>query len=372
MKLVPLAQAAAQVKSGQPLPFSVRDAQGGLLLARGNLITGDAMREALLERGAFVDAEEVRAGQHDNALPSGERRFNQWRGLITRLSLALQDPAAPGLETSIRGIASELAALVQADPDMAQALLVHPELCAQYPYSVAHSAHVAAAWALIALRQEGAKPESLTVPLAAALTMNLAMLSLQDRLTHQEGPIKPQQRDQIEQHPAQSAELLRAAGVTEPLWLAIVEQHHEEDGGKGYPGRLPAPLPEARRLHMIDLYCARFGARARRQPMLPDIAARRLFEQHPRDPTSLALAKEFGLYPPGTVVRLASLELALVVRRGETANAPIAIALQNANGEARATPAGRDTSLSGHTVVAAVQPALLRVRIPWAQLFTLF
>src|SRR6185369_7153685 len=113
MKLIPLAQAAAQVKSGQPLPFSVRDAQGGLLLARGNLISGDAMREALLERGAFVDAEEVRAGQRDSALPSGERRFNLWRGLLTRLNVTLQDPAAPGLETSVRGIASELASLVQ-------------------------------------------------------------------------------------------------------------------------------------------------------------------------------------------------------------------------------------------------------------------
>jgi len=84
------------------------------------------------------------------------------------------------------------------------------------------------------------------------------------------------------------------------------------------------------------------------------------------------LAREFGLYPPGTVVRLASLELALVVRRGAADNAPIAIALQNANGEPRATPAQRDTSQPGFAVVAAVTPALLRVRIPWAQLFTLF
>src|SRR5262249_3571760 len=200
----------------------------------------------------------------------------------------------------------------------------------------------------------------------------LAMLSLQDRLTHQETPLKPQQRDQIQQHPSHSATMLREAGITEPLWLAIVEQHHEEDGGTGYPPRLAAPLPEARRPHMIDLYCARFGARTKRQPMLPDIAARRLFEQHPKDPTSLALAKEFGLYPPGTVVRLASLELALVVRRGAAANAPLAIALQNADGTPRATPARRDTSQPGHTVVAAVPPTLLRVRIPWAQLFTLF
>jgi hypothetical protein len=368
MKLVPLAQVAAQVQGGVPLPFSVRDAQGGLLLARGNLITGDAMRQTLLERGAFVDMDEVRAIQGDSTLPVGERRLNHWRGLMTRLSLALQDPASKGLETSIRGVATELATLVQADADMAQALLVHPELCAAYPYSVSHSAHAAATWAVLALRQGDATPASLTVPLAAALTMNLAMLSLQDRLTHQEGPLKLAQREQVRQHAAHSAALLRAAGVSEPLWLAMVEQHHEPPGGSGAP---TGPLPEAARLRMIDIYCACFGARAGRLPLLPDQAVRRLFQQHAQDATALALAREFGLYPPGTVVRLASLELALVVRRGPSPNAPVAIALQNANGEARA-PVRRDTSQPGLSVVAAVTPSLLRVRIPWAQLFTLF
>ncbi len=372
MKLVPLGQVAAQVKGAAPLPFSVRDAQGGLLLARGNLITDDAMRQALLERGAFVDMDEVRAGQRDNELPVGERRLNLWRGLMTRLSVTLQAPTAKGLETSIRGIAVELATLAQTDPDMAQALLAHPDLCAELPYSVAHSARVAATWALLALRQEGAQPAALELPLAAALTMNLGMLQLQDRLTHQEGPLKPAQRDQIQQHPRQSAAMLRAAGVTEPLWLAMVEQHHEAGGGIGYPAAVAESLPEARRLHMIDIYCACFGSRAQRPALLPDAAVRRLYLRHAKDPIALALAKEFGLYPPGTVVRLASLELALVLRRGMAMNAPVAIALQNANGEARLTPVRRDTSLPGHTVVAAVNPSLLRVRIPWAQIFTLF
>ncbi|HJV67827.1 HD domain-containing phosphohydrolase [Ideonella sp.] len=314
----------------------------------------------------------VDADTGDGEPPVGEKHLRQWRELLTRLNVTLQEPHASGLETSIRGIASDLAALVQADPDMAQALLVHPELCEPYPYSVAHSAHVAATWALLALRQDGAAPESLTVPLCAALTMNLAMLSLQDRLADQEAPPKPAQRDLLREHPVQSAAMLRHSGITEPLWLAMVEQHHEEPGGGGYPARLPEPLPEAQRLRMIDVYCACFGSRARRHPMLPDLAARRLFQQHATDPTALALAKEFGLYPPGTVVRLASLELALVVRRGAAANAPIAIALQNPNGEPRATPAQRDTSQPAFAVVAAVTPALLRVRIPWVQLFTLY
>jgi hypothetical protein len=368
MKLVPLEQLAVQLKTGVPLPFGIRDPQGSLLLARGNEITGDAMREALLERGAFVDMDEVHASQREDSLPSGERQLSRWRSLMTRLAAVLQEPAAASLETSIRGVATELAVLVHADPDMAQALLVHPELCAATPYSVAHSAHVAATWALLALRQDGASSASLTVPLAAGLTMNLSMLSLQDQLANQEGPLKPAQREQIRLHGEQSAAMLRAVGVSDALWLAMVEQHHVEAAALAGT----ALLPEARRLRMIDIYCACFGARAKRHPMLPDLAARRLFQQHASDPTALALGREFGNYPPGTVVRLASLELALVVRRGTAANAPVAVALQNPNGEPRATPARRDTSLSGFGVVTAVTPALLRARIPWAQLFTLY
>ena len=296
-------------------------------------------------------------------LPAAEQRLAQWHGLLDKLSSTLKAHDAEGFEDAVRTLADELAQLVRAEPDMAEALLVHPDFFAAHPYSVAHSAHVAATWAVLALRQ-GGSGVGMTVPLAAALTMNLAMLDLQDELTRQEAPLKPVQREQIRQHPAHSVALLRRAGITDSLWLGMVEQHHDTPAGTD-------PLPEARRLRMIDVYCACFGSRARRHPLLPDQAVRRLYQQHPQDPTAMALAQAFGLYPPGTVVRLASLELALVVRRGQAANTPVAVALQNPNGEARPTPAQRDTSLPAYAVVAAVTPALLRAPIPWAQLFSL-
>jgi hypothetical protein len=296
--------------------------------------------------------------------PATEQRLVQWHGLLNRLSATLKEHQADGFEDAVRALADELAHLVRAEPDMAQALFVHPEFCAPHPYSIAHSAHVAATWAVLALRQ-GGSGVGMTVPLAAALTMNLAMLDLQDELTRQEAPPKALQREQIRQHPAHSVALLRRAGIADTLWLGMVEQHHDTPTGV-------EPLPEARRLRMIDVYCACFGSRARRHPLLPDQAVRRLYQQHPQDPTAMALAQAFGLYPPGTVVRLASLELALVVRRGQAAHTPVAIALQNANGEARPTPAQRDTSLPAYAVVAAVTPALLRAPIPWAQLFSLY
>jgi hypothetical protein len=49
------------VRLGEPLPWGVRDAQGNLLLAQGHVVANSAQLAAILERGAFVDVEEVKA-----------------------------------------------------------------------------------------------------------------------------------------------------------------------------------------------------------------------------------------------------------------------------------------------------------------------
>jgi hypothetical protein len=59
MQLLALVQ--GQVRLGEPLPWGVRDAVGNLLLARGQMMNSAAQIEALLERGATVDIEELRA-----------------------------------------------------------------------------------------------------------------------------------------------------------------------------------------------------------------------------------------------------------------------------------------------------------------------
>jgi uncharacterized protein YgbK (DUF1537 family) len=59
MQLLALVQ--GQVRLGEPLPWGVRDAVGNLLLARGQVMNSAAQIEQLLERGATVDIEELRA-----------------------------------------------------------------------------------------------------------------------------------------------------------------------------------------------------------------------------------------------------------------------------------------------------------------------
>ena len=44
MKLVPIQQVGGLIKAGAPLPFGVRDAEGKLLLAKGQTVPGEQMR----------------------------------------------------------------------------------------------------------------------------------------------------------------------------------------------------------------------------------------------------------------------------------------------------------------------------------------
>src|SRR5204862_3889390 len=107
----------------------------------------------------------------------------------------------------------------------------------------------------------------------AALTMNLAIVDLQDVLYRQQ-TMTPEQREAIAEHPADAVKKLATLGVRDPLWLSIVEQHHEFLDGSGYPKKLAgdAVIREAQVIGLADRYCAAVTERTYRQPVAPDVA----------------------------------------------------------------------------------------------------
>ena len=93
------------------------------------------------------------------------------------------------------------------------------------------------------------------------------------------------------------------------------------------------------------------------------VAARQLFIENPGDPLASMLIKEFGIYPPGCTVRLASGETGVVMRRGEVANTPVVVVVTSRTGEPLITPMPRDTAKPGFGVVGVVPLAAQKVRI---------
>jgi hypothetical protein len=198
---------------------------------------------------------------------------------------------------------------------------------------------------------------------AAALTMNLGMQSMQDAMARQAGELSPDQRRRIDEHPAIGVEMLRSAGVTEALWLDVVARHHQPIAA----GECADPLLDAQRLaellHRIDVFTAKLSRRRVRAAASATVAARHACldaSGHP-DAIGATLLRVLGLYPPGSYVRLANGELAVVVRRGAKAHAPVVASLRRPDGTPYSQAVRRDTSERSFAVQRAVVSGELKM-----------
>jgi HD-GYP domain-containing protein (c-di-GMP phosphodiesterase class II) len=264
--------------------------------------------------------------------------------------------AIDGLAGRIDALASELSSCVAKDADQAL-FLVQRHWPAQHAvYSVLHAARCAIACDLVARRLAWPQKDAASL-VRAALTMNIAITELQGTLalrTASQNKPSGKEAEAIAAHPARSAAILRSAGVEDAEWLQAVEQHHERGDGSGYPTRTREASRLARALRCVDEFFAKVTARASRPALPLRQAAREVYRTNEDGrPIVEALIAEFGLYPPGTFVRLANGDLGVVLRRGRRINAPLAVALANRKGERLGWRVRRDTSDTRYAIVMA-------------------
>jgi HD-GYP domain-containing protein (c-di-GMP phosphodiesterase class II) len=353
MPFIPLESVKHRVQVGSPLPFNVRHIDQTLLLARGQIIDSHEQLNILFARGMLVDIAELQSPREKILDTPADQLPALWERSIAQASASLLKLPTEGLDAAVEDIAQPLVALVERDPDLAifQVLRQHGSTHTQY--GVHHSIHSAIATFLAAHRLGWDRP-SMQVAFKAALTMNVSTLELQGQLTAQSTALTPKQLDLIHTHPARSMQMLQGAGITDTVWLQGVLQHHETTNGNGYPAGPTAITPLAALLQRCDVYTAKLSPREVREALTADVAARKLFAAYPGDPMSAAVIKEFGLYPPGCFVKLASGEMGMVIKRGKSAHTPQVSVLANAQGKAALEHPRRDTSQPGFGIVAVV------------------
>jgi hypothetical protein len=197
----------------------------------------------------------------------------------------------------------------------------------------------------------------------AALTMNISMTDMQDRLAAQNDPPTPAQRELIEQHATRSAALLRGFGLRDADCLEAVRDHHNTGPGPLAPRTRGQRL--ARLLQRADQFAAHLSPRASRRPYSAAAAMQAIYfdERRATDEAGAALIKAVGVYSPGTIVRLANQEIAVVVRRGANTTMPRVAVLVNPEGIATGEHALRDTSNRDYRIISGVAPGECKVHI---------
>ena len=392
---------ATALRLGHPVPFALRDASGHLLVPRGTVVTSEQQRLQLVARGIYVDEvdsdlfKKALAGKLDamvrnNALlgqiaraqpeltdcaPGGQVKraadpIAAWNSLLLRTSALLREPQGDFAER-IERLDEDALSLLNGDGDAALLMLIHSTTSEVHQYSVTHALLVSVVCELAARHLQDWPAGWRTSLRRAALTMNIAMTTLQDQMVLQDGPVTARQRDIIDHHALRSATQMRALGVDDELWLHAVEHHHASRPGP--LSELPAMLQLARLIQRADIFAARLSPRKLRQALSATAAAKAAYldEHQQPDEAGTAIIKALGIYPPGSYVRLASTEVAVVLRRGRRANEPLVASIVSRAGTPLGEPAVRDTRMRGHEINGGVAPHEVLVRLNLARLMQL-
>jgi HD-GYP domain-containing protein (c-di-GMP phosphodiesterase class II) len=334
------------------------------------MISSESQLEALLSRGATVDIAEINTLRNEIQQATHDKLPGLWASCIDTLGRLLRAPMTAGFETRLLDAAKPIVLLTEKDPDLAIFQVVRQESPGVVHYGVVHTVHTAITCYLASKRLAWAE-EDRARTFKAALTMNISILDLQATLATQVKPLSPAQRTQIHEHPDASIELLKRGGVRDPAWLDAVAQHHETPDGAGYPRKLTETTEIATMIRLADVYTAKLSARQSRAAVGASDAGRGLFTKEQGHPAAAAIIKEFGLYPPGALVKLASGEAGVVIRRGETATTPLVAALTNRQGMALMDPVKRNTAVKENAIAGLTNESAVRVRIPTEKIIKL-
>jgi HD-GYP domain-containing protein (c-di-GMP phosphodiesterase class II) len=263
-----------------------------------------------------------------------EDLLSLWSDLESGLGIILGSPdSTQEFEQRVRQYDHWMRTLLERDTDLGLYLLFQLATNSPVGYSASHALVCAVLCHLIAL-ELGLPASERDSLVRAALTMNIAMTTLQDQLAEQAEKPSLTQQNGIRAHAVRGAVMLGNIGVADALWLDTVALHHEESQDKTAALQDLAPARRlAHILHVVDRYAAMISPRKSREGRNATDSARTIVTgaNKENDEVSRALVRAVGLCPPGTFVRMENRQVAVVMRRSNEPNLPlVAIVLSDA------------------------------------------
>lgn len=347
---------------GKPLPWTVYDAEGNVLLRQGYVIQNDIQLEQLFERGLFQPRTIERPSDEVQEDIRLRNPFADYPVLLQTLESTLN--AITNQEESARqrvlGLSRMIDQTCQESPEASLALV--------HLYSIEPTIHEQILFYAIlcqfTARRFGLDEKRTAVLISAALTANLALVPVADKLNASNRVLTDEQRAVIRKHPERSVQALKESDITSPLLLKIIAQHHEQADGSGYPHGLSGTdiRGEAEILALAERYVAMITKRAYRERMNITEARRliaSLADGKLRPAIPRALLAILTDHPPGTLVRLANNEVAVIVRRPHRHRGPFAKAIIGPRGNRYSGTFERDCSQPDFNIIDVEQPEVM-------------
>jgi putative nucleotidyltransferase with HDIG domain len=187
-------------------------------------------------------------------------------------------------------------------------------------YTYMHSVAVCALMVSLG-RQLGLSEEESRLAGMAGLMHDIGKAGTPLEVLNKPGALTDGEFEIMRQHPANGERMLRESGLTEEAVLDVVRHHHERISGNGYPDRLPAEqiTRMARMGAICDVYDAITSDRPYKAGWDPAESLARMasWKGHFDEEILKAFIRSLGIYPTGSLVRLASGRLAVVVEQNQ-------------------------------------------------------
>ena len=185
-------------------------------------------------------------------------------------------------------------------------------------YTYMHSLAVCALMISLA-RQLNMDEEQVKLAGVGGLMHDLGKSLMPLEVLNKPGKLSDAEYDIMKKHPAAGAKLLEKSGAA-PEVIDIALHHHEKINGLGYPNRLHGKEISlfSRMAAICDVYDAVTSERAYKQAWDPAGTIREMakWDGHFDKQIFNIFVKMVGIYPVGSLVRLASQRLAVVIEPG--------------------------------------------------------
>ncbi len=215
--------------------------------------------------------------------------------------------------TSVNTVVDQIVMSVERHP---QALISLARLKTSDDYSYMHSVAVSAM--MVALATEmGHDKQQIQEAGAAGLLHDLGKVAVPDAILNKPGALSEEEFVVIKTHPVKGAEILSGVEGVRPNVVDACLHHHEKMNGTGYPhGTQGEEISLLARMTAIcDVYDAITSNRPYKNGWCPAESLQRMMQWKGHfDPAIFQVfVKTVGIYPNGSLVRLGSQRLAVVV-----------------------------------------------------------